>query len=192
MFALRPARRKRKEFVAVDKAAPVSCRDCLDVISPPATSLDIRPEDPRGEAAVELVTALTRELAHRYADLGDDGSGGFAPQDVAAGRGVFLVARLAGVPVGCAALRPLPDGTGEIKRMYVLPAARRQGVAQAVLAALEKSALESGYATLRLETGMRQPEALALYARAGFRRIPAFGTYVDNPISVCFEKQLRI
>ncbi len=58
------------------------------------------------------------------------------------------------------------------------------------LAALEQMALKFGYLTLRLETGARQPEAIALYESHGFHRIPPYGPYVDDPLNICFEKEL--
>ena len=67
-----------------------------------------------------------------------------------------------GTAIGCGALRRIADGIGELKRMYVVPAARGQGVAKALLAALEDEARRRGWGTLRLETGPRQPEAIAL------------------------------
>jgi putative acetyltransferase len=75
--------------------------------------------------------------------------------------------------------------------MYVEPAARRRGVARKVLEKLESVAHERGYAALRLETGIRQPEAIGLYEAAGFHRIQCYGMYIDNPRSVCYEKRLR-
>jgi GNAT superfamily N-acetyltransferase len=95
--------------------------------------------------------------------------------------------------VGCGALRALGDGAAEVKRMYVVPAARGRGVARAVLAGLEAAARERGWSTLRLETGPRQPEAVGLYTRAGYRPIRAFGVYVgasDAAHSLFFERVL--
>jgi putative acetyltransferase len=74
--------------------------------------------------------------------------------------------------------------------MFVRPDARRRGVARRVLALLEKIAQERGFTTLRLESGTRQPESLALYASAGYQRIPCFGEYAADPDSICFEKRL--
>jgi GNAT superfamily N-acetyltransferase len=74
--------------------------------------------------------------------------------------------------------------------MYVVPAFRGQGIARRLLTALEAESTALGISRLVLETGDRQPEALALYERAGFARIPAFGKYVDSPLSVCMAKQL--
>jgi hypothetical protein len=103
---------------------------------------------------------------------------------------VFLVARLGEEPVGCGALRRFDDETAEIKRMYVAPAGRRRGIARRILAALERCAREFHYRVIRLETGVRQPEARALYESMGFRRIAPFGPYIGSPTSVCFEKPL--
>src|SRR5262245_30616851 len=93
-------------------------------------------------------------------------------------------------PVGCGAVRLLEPGVGEVKRMFVRPEARRRGVARLVLVKLEETARERGLHTLRLETGTRQPEAIALYATHGYRPIPRFGEYADDAFSVCFEKVL--
>lgn len=97
-----------------------------------------------------------------------------------------------GSALGCGALRPLEDGVAELKRMYVAPAARGQGTATALLAALEDAARGRGWTTLRLETGPRQPEAVALYIRAGYRPIEAFGPYVavDADDSLFFERRI--
>ena len=77
--------------------------------------------------------------------------------------------------------------------MYVVPAARGRGVATAVLTGLEDAARSRGWTTLRLETGPRQPEAIALYGRAGYRRTGAFGAYAGDPDaadSLFFAKDL--
>jgi GNAT superfamily N-acetyltransferase len=78
----------------------------------------------------------------------------------------------------------------EIKRMYVAPATRSAGVGAAILAALEGEARALGVGRLLLETGARQPEALALYRRAGFVAIPRFGAYVGSELSLCMAKAL--
>ncbi len=112
----------------------------------------------------------------------------------AADVGVVLVARDDdGTPLGCGALRALGDGLAEVKRMYVVPAARGRGVSRAVLAGLEEAARGSGWTTLRLETGPLQPEAIGLYTSAGYRPIEAFGAYVGDPDaehSLFFERVL--
>ena len=99
----------------------------------------------------------------------------------------------AGTALGCGALRALDSDAAELKRMYVVPDARGRGVATALLAALEGVARDRGWATLRLETGPRQPEAIALYTRAGYRPIEAFGAYAGAPEagdSVFYERRI--
>jgi GNAT superfamily N-acetyltransferase len=75
--------------------------------------------------------------------------------------------------------------------MYVVADARRLGIGAQILAALESEARRRGYDRLRLETGVRQPEAIALYERAGYVRVENFPPYVDAPMSVCYAKVLR-
>ena len=105
-------------------------------------------------------------------------------------RGAFVLAYAGDEVCGCGALRPIDEPMVELRRMFVRPAWRRQGVARALLQALEAEALRLGYATMRLETGSRQQPAIALYAACGFERIAPFGPYVGDPFSVCFEKAL--
>jgi len=88
----------------------------------------------------------------------------------------FFIARLDGVAVGCGGVA-LFDTFAEVKRMYVSEAVRGRGIAQAVLARIEREALESGRDRLCLETGDRQLAAIRLYERAGFQRCTAFGEY---------------
>jgi putative acetyltransferase len=109
-------------------------------------------------------------------------------EDVAGGRGTFLVAREHGVAVGCGAIRRISPTTGEVKRMFVAPAARGRGVGGRILAALEQWASSAGITRLVLEAGDRQREAIRLYERAGFIAIPCFGEYADAVLSRCFEK----
>jgi GNAT superfamily N-acetyltransferase len=80
--------------------------------------------------------------------------------------------------------------TAEVKRMYVVPAARARGLARQVLAHLERTAAEAGAEAMILETGLAQPEAIALYESSGYTRIPSFGYYKDEPLNRCFAKAL--
>jgi ribosomal protein S18 acetylase RimI-like enzyme len=111
---------------------------------------------------------------------------------VAEGSGAFLVAYVpdVGSAVGCGAVRRIDEVTAEIKRMYVAPAGRGCGIGKQVLAELEAEARRLGVRRLVLETGPRQPEALALYRGAGFTEIPLFGEYVGSEFSICMEKVL--
>ena len=137
-----------------------------------------------------LAAAQQAELRARY-----DGAGEPGTPPSAADVSIVLVARDDdGMALGCGALRTLGDGVAELKRMYVVPSARGRGVSKAVLAALESAARERGWTTLRLETGPRQPEAIGLYSRAGYRPIGPFGAYVGAPEaegSLFFERVLH-
>lgn len=95
-------------------------------------------------------------------------------------------------PVGCGALKAFSEDTMEVKRMYVAPQVRGQGVASAVLVTLETWAAELGYTRCVLETGQRQPEAIALYTKQGYQRIPNYGQYVGVENSLCFSKELGV
>ena len=103
----------------------------------------------------------------------------------------FAVARTSeGLAVGCGAV-VANDGWGELKRMFVRPSLRGRGIAQRIIAFLEASARQRGLALMRLETGVSQPQALALYERAGYLRRGPFGQYGPDPLSVFMEKRLR-
>lgn len=140
--------------------------------------------DPVGE---RLRAEQVAEVAARYADL-EGGEPG--PPPTAADVTLFVVAYREETPVGCGGLRPLDATHGEVKRMYVVPAARGTGVSSAILRGLEDAARARGWDRLVLETGERQPDAMRLYEREGYRRIPNFGYYVDSPLSRCYEKRL--
>lgn len=157
----------------------------------------VRPEAYDDPAAQALVAAMIVDIEERYA--GDEGADdpeaawAMSVDEVTPPRGVFLVAYREGQPVGCGALRPLSAaGThvAEIKRMYTAPAARRRGVSRAVLARLEFEAVNLGYGRLQLETGLRQPEAMALYQTSGYHRIPNYGMYATSELSACFAKDI--
>ena len=101
-----------------------------------------------------------------------------------------IVAYDEGSPVGCGAIRAFSPEAMEVKRMYVLPEKRGMGIASVVLAALEEWAKELGYQKTVLETGKRQPEAIALYTNRGYMVTPNYGQYIGVANSVCFEKPL--
>jgi GNAT superfamily N-acetyltransferase len=105
---------------------------------------------------------------------------------------VFLIARRNSIAIGCGAIRRIEDEpiTFELKRMFTTRAARGIGLGRKLLAALEAEARARGGQRLVLETGELQAEAVRLYERAGFTRIPKFGEYVDAPLSLCMGKTL--
>ncbi|MCF0069870.1 GNAT family N-acetyltransferase [Dyadobacter sp. CY261] len=96
-----------------------------------------------------------------------------------------------GQPIGCGAIKAFTDEAMEVKRMYVSPDGRNKGIATRLLTELETWAKEMGYLKCVLETGKRQPEAIALYEKNGYRRIANYGQYIGVENSVCFEKILE-
>jgi putative acetyltransferase len=103
---------------------------------------------------------------------------------------LFAVARDSeGRAIGCGAIVLNPE-FGELKRMYVSPRGRGQGVARKLVTMLESRAVDSGCKVIRLETGPYQHGALALYASAGYQRRGPFGDYTDDPLSVFMQKHI--
>ena len=96
-----------------------------------------------------------------------------------------------GVPAACGAFKEYDPRSVEIKRVFVHPGYRGRGLSKAVMNALEVWAAEEGYGRAILETGGRQPEAIALYRKSGYRVIPNYPPYVGDSNSVCMEKELN-
>lgn len=136
---------------------------------------------------IELVKHLDIELAER------DGAehSFYAPFNTIFSIKHVVLAYDHDKPVGCGAMKEYEPGTMEIKRMYVLPEARGKGIAAEILAALEAWAKELSITRCILETGHRQPEAIALYKKCGYRVIPNYGQYVAVENSLCFEKRFE-
>lgn len=153
-------------------------------------SLDVAAEPFGSPDALALVAALDAHLSERYLPAQRFGPN-LRPDHIEAGRGTFLVARLRGKAVGCGAVRLLDDGDAEVKRMWVDPGVRRQGVGKAVLARLEKAARELGARRLVLETGIYQDEAIGLYRRSGFVPVECWGEYAGVPTSLCMAKPIE-
>lgn len=151
------------------------------------TVLVIRPEASDSPVARALVAAVQQEYVRRY---GGPDETPVEPGEFDPPSGVFVVGRRSGTPVASGALRRLDDQTAEVKRMYVAPEARRQGVARAVLAYLEEHARSAGVARLVLETGDEQPEALAFYTAAGYRPVTPYGFYRCHPDAHSLGKEL--
>ena len=101
-----------------------------------------------------------------------------------------VVAYSGDLPVGCGAIKEFSIDSMEVKRMYVLPGRRGEGIASIVLHELEQWAIELNRPKCLLETGKKQPEAIALYTKNGYTIIPNFGQYENVENSVCFEKKL--
>jgi putative acetyltransferase len=93
-------------------------------------------------------------------------------------------------PVGCGAIKEFAEDTMEVKRMYVRPEKRNKGLASQILKELENWAMELSYKKCILETGKRQPDAISLYKKNGYKLIPNYGQYTGVENSVCFQKDL--
>ena len=154
-----------------------------------AVSPSLRSEPLDSPVAQQLIAALNAELSARYPEAGANHFR-LDPQEVAPGRGAFLVIREGERAIGCGAIRRLESGAAEIKRMFVVPDRRGHGVGRQVLEALEEAARGLGANRLVLETGVRQPDAIALYRKCGFTVIPAFGEYIGSELSLCMSKTL--
>ena len=101
----------------------------------------------------------------------------------------FFVARFEGEVGGYGACVDCGD-YGEVKRLYVPERARGRGLAKLIMDCIERHARSRGFGSLRAETGVKQPEALSLYAKLGYRSIEPFGSYKPDPLSVFLEKAL--
>ena len=155
-----------------------------------ASAVEIRVADPAGADAQACIGAYLRELDARF-ETGFDAARSVSanPHELVPPQGVFLLAWLDGAAIGCGGLKVAGGGTGEIKRMWVAPPARGLGVAQRLLDALEGHARAFSLVRVRLDTNRTLAEARALYARNGYREIPA---YNENPYADhWFEKALQ-
>jgi GNAT superfamily N-acetyltransferase len=139
------------------------------------------------DLATTLVAEVQQEYVRRY---GGHDETPVDPDEFAPPDGTFLVARYGAVTIGCAGMRRHDTSTVEVKRMFVRAEHRRRGHARRLLRALEDRAREQGYRRVILETGLAQPEAIALYASAGYLPVEGFGHYRDAPLSRSFAKDL--
>ena len=153
--------------------------------------------------AVRLRAEQQHEIDLRYAQPDRPPAVGPDPRDQVDPSNVFatLLLRVDGEPAGHAALRDLsgrddyqgglhPDGTSEVKRVYVAPGFRGRGLSRTLMNAVEDVARAAGVRHLVLETGLMQPESLGLYLRMGYDPVESFGVFSDEPGSRCFGKWL--
>ena len=148
---------------------------------------EITLEDPRQPDILQLLAASDAHMAALYPAESNH------MLDVAALQRpevTFVVARADGRAVGCGAVVKSGEGWAEIKRMFVSPAARGQKLGRRLLEKLESLVVDQGVTLLRLETGVKQREALLLYRAAGFVETGPFGEYRPDPLSVFMEKPI--
>lgn len=134
-----------------------------------------------------LIIDLDKDLWTRYPDIQQN----FAPFNFVDETFRVILVHEDEVPIGCGCFRPMKEkDVVEIKRMYVAPSFRSQGVGKMILQKLDHWAKEEGFVQAKLETGVMQPEAIAAYEKSGYVRIPNFDPYVDVKESICMMKDL--
>lgn len=146
--------------------------------------ISLKRTDSNDEDFIQLVKHLDADLAKRD---GEEHSFYNQFNSIALIR-YALVAYEDKMPVGCGAIKEFDPETVEIKRMYVLPEHRGKGIAMQIVTALERWAAELAYLQCILETGKKQPEAIALYKKLGYETMPNYGQYAGVENSLCFQK----
>ena len=165
----------------------IVARSGADIVRLWALSTDWRNDVRAGDEILLRVADAYRKVRNTFRFL----LGNLADFDPA--RHAVPAARLSGVDgraVACAAWQAMEPGAAELQRMYVRPAFRGRGIARQLIVAIEEEALAVDRPVIRLETGDYLPAAIALYRSCGYRPIPAYGEYVGNSYSLCFEKRL--
>jgi putative acetyltransferase len=147
----------------------------------------IVPERPDTIEASTLITELEAYLAPLYPA---ESRHGLSVEQLLREKVAFFVVRQDGVAAGCGGVQLFGTEYGEVKRMYIRPQFRGLGLAKRMLQHLESYAQEHKLKLLRLETGIYQSEAIGLYERMGFQRIPPFGPYLPDPLSRFYEKRI--
>lgn len=150
-------------------------------------SVIITREPPDTADAISLIRELDALLEPLYPS---ESRHGFSVDKLLAEDVAFFLLRANETPACCGGIQLVGGEYGEIKRMYVRPQFRGSGFAKLMLTHLAAHARAHHIALLRLETGIHQREAIGLYERQGFYRIPPFGPYTDDPLSRCYEKRL--
>ncbi len=150
-------------------------------------AVTITAERPDSPDAAALITELDDHLGPLYPA---ESRHGYSVAKLIAQNVAFFVVRSDGIPAGCGGVQLVGKEYGELKRMYVRPASRGQGLAKRLVDHLADYACAQGVTVLRLETGIHQRAAIGLYEGLGFYRIPPFGPYTDDPVSLCYEKRL--
>jgi putative acetyltransferase len=136
----------------------------------------------------ELIKELDEELRGHYGDAQDS----YTPHnDVSKGFSAILIEQNE-EPIGCGAFKQYNETSGELKRIFIKHKARGQGISKVLVKALEEWMLEKNLSIAVLETGNKQIEALGLYEKLGYQRMPNYGVYVGmEATSICMKKDLR-
>lgn len=137
--------------------------------------------------AQSLIEELQGEYVIRY---GGPDATPVDPDDFAAPRGTFLLAYREGELVGCAGMRRRSETDVEVKRMFIRRPFRGRGYSRELLSLIEDEARALRFTRVLMESGLAQPEAMALYESSGYARIPGFGHYRNEPQNRCYAKDL--
>ena len=147
----------------------------------------ISPKRPDTAEARALIAELDAHLGALYPS---ESRHGYAVDKLIAQDVAFFLIRHDGAPAGCGGIQLFGNEYAELKRMYVRPQFRGLGLAKAMLTHLAGHARDRGVGLLRLETGIHQLAAIGLYEKEGFRPIPPFGEYTDDPLARFYEKRI--
>ena len=150
----------------------------VDIKVIPSTDPDLR----------RLIERLDAELLQRYPA---DSIFSLNLNSPVVDKATFVLAKLDDQAVGCGAILELDEKSVELRRFYVIPAMRGMGIASSILRFLEDLARQRGYMHIVLETGPKQPGAIGLYHKFGYRQIPSYGEYEGCEYSLCMSKDLR-
>ena len=143
-----------------------------------------RPDTADARALISELEALLEPLYPR------ESRHGYSVEKLIAEAVAFFLIRHEGAPAGCGGIQMFGTEYAEVKRMYVRPQFRGLGLGKLMLNHLAEFAQDQGVGLLRLETGIYQQAAITLYERAGFKQIPAFGEYKEDPLSKFYEKNI--
>lgn len=147
--------------------------------------LSIKISSPNDPSAYSIMEELSQNLYERF---GSDGKNSFTDWEYNNPKYVFVVAEFNDEIVGCGAIRPLSEKTGEVKRMFAKYP--KKGIGQTILSFLETIAKELDYKELVLETRVNNKEACSFYLNSNYIKIPNYGKYVNRLDAVCFQKKL--
>ena len=148
----------------------------------------IKQVDPASPVARMMMDALWEEIQTRY---GFKAPSPFDPASFTVTKAGFWIAFANNEPVGSIAISPLSEHEAELDIMYVVPSSRGSGIAQGLMASLEKHAKENDFTIIKLRAGSPQHEALRFYEKTGFTRIAAFGKWINDHTAICFQKELH-
>ena len=150
-------------------------------------SVEIVMERPDAADAVALIQEIVRNVASAYPQQSRHGR---SPEELAMEAVAFFIIRVNGTAAGCGGIKLGGDGYGEIKRLYIRPQFRGQGLAKRMMEHLEAYARGHDVCILRLQTGIYQIEAMELYRQSGYLEIPPFSPYQEDPFNRFYEKRI--